>query len=179
MTVMDKISGWEDDEWWVRSKFAACTWIYTKRVLTGGQNPTPEMEEHLKQRLLRSTFNYHEWASESTSTEQGEEVMGKDLVYEISVPCVVQWCMLWFSAPTWLNLTLRKDLKNQKLPRSRGQGDRRSDLQTLWEYTHSENVNVGIGGLGFFQNTQEMESEKRVGRIWRWEADLNFTLSSS
>ena len=44
MTVMDKISGWEDEEKWVGSKFAACMWIYTKRVLAGGQNPTPENE---------------------------------------------------------------------------------------------------------------------------------------
>ena len=34
MTVMDKISGWEDEEKWVGSKFGACMWIYTKRVLT-------------------------------------------------------------------------------------------------------------------------------------------------
>ena len=27
MTVMDKISGWEDEERWVGSKFAACMWI--------------------------------------------------------------------------------------------------------------------------------------------------------
>ena len=28
--VMDKICGWEDEEKWVGSKFAACMWIYTK-----------------------------------------------------------------------------------------------------------------------------------------------------
>ena len=30
MTVMDKICGWEDEEKWVCSNFAACTWIHTK-----------------------------------------------------------------------------------------------------------------------------------------------------
>ena len=79
MTVMDKISGWEDEERSVGSKFAACMWIYTKRVLTGGQNPTPEMEEYMKQRLMSimictnwvcaGTFDNHEWVSESTITE--------------------------------------------------------------------------------------------------------------
>ena len=50
MAVMDEISGWEDEEKvGVGSKFAACMWIYTKRTLTGGQDPNPEMEEYLKQ----------------------------------------------------------------------------------------------------------------------------------
>ena len=30
MTVMDNICGWEDEER-LRSKFAACMWIYTKK----------------------------------------------------------------------------------------------------------------------------------------------------
>ena len=48
MTVMDKIGRLEDEDWWVGSKFAACMWIYTKRVSTGGQDRTPEMEKYLK-----------------------------------------------------------------------------------------------------------------------------------
>ena len=53
MTVKDKISGWEDEELWVGSKFAACKCIYTKRLLTGERNPTLEVEEeYLKQRLM-------------------------------------------------------------------------------------------------------------------------------
>ena len=43
--------------------------------------------------------------SESTITQE-EEVMGRELSYEICIPCVEQWCMLWFSAPTHLNQTL-------------------------------------------------------------------------
>ena len=38
MTVIDKVEGWNEEKW-VGSKFAACMWIYTKRVLTGGKNP--------------------------------------------------------------------------------------------------------------------------------------------
>ena len=47
----------------------------------------------------------HEWVSESTITQQEEEVMGREVDYENCVLCVVQWCMLWFSAPTRLNQT--------------------------------------------------------------------------
>ena len=32
--------------------------------------------------------------------------MGRDLDYEICIPCVVQWSVLWFSAPTRFNQTL-------------------------------------------------------------------------
>ena len=58
-----------------------------------------------------------------------------------------------------------KRSKNQKVPRSRGQGQRRSNLQTLWVYTYSENVYGGISDLGFVQNTQDMGSEYTVGRM--------------
>ena len=34
-----KQCGWEDEEKRLGSKFAACTWIYTTEVLTGGQIP--------------------------------------------------------------------------------------------------------------------------------------------
>ena len=76
MTVMDKICGWEDEDKWVGSEFAACMWIYTKEVLTGWQKPTPEVAEYLKRRLLSmmlcmnwvcaGTVDDHDWVSEST-----------------------------------------------------------------------------------------------------------------
>ena len=56
--------------------------------------------------VCAGTFDDHGWVSESTIAEQGGEVMGRDLDYEICIPCVVQWSMLWFSAPTRLNQTL-------------------------------------------------------------------------
>ena len=80
--------------------------VYTTQVLTGGQDPAPEMEEYLKERLMTimlctncvcvGTFDIREWVSESTITEK-EEVMDQVLDYEICIPCVVQWCMIWFS----------------------------------------------------------------------------------
>ena len=138
MTVTDKICGWKDEERWVGSKFAACMWIFIKSVLTSGQTPTPEMKEYLKRLLLSiilcmswvcaGTFDDHEWASDSTTTQQEEELMGKELDYENCVPCVVPRCMLWFSAPTRLNQTLGRNLQNQKVPRSCGHGDCRRDI---------------------------------------------------
>ena len=92
----------DDEEKWVGSNFAACMWIYTKMVLTEWRKPTPEMQEYLKRRMLSvmlcvnwvcaGTFDDHE--SDSTIAEQEEEVMGRDLDYEICIPCVVQWSML-------------------------------------------------------------------------------------
>ena len=101
MTIMDEI-------------YAYVT-IYTKEALTKGQIPNPAMEEYLKKRMLSNmlctnwvcagTFVDHEWVSESTITQHVEEVMGMELEYKICIPCVVQWCMLWFPAPTRLNRT--------------------------------------------------------------------------
>ena len=45
MTLMDKIRGWEDEESWVGSKFAACMWIFSKEALTRGQILDREQEE--------------------------------------------------------------------------------------------------------------------------------------
>ena len=97
--TVDKICGWEDEEKWVGSKFAACMWICMKGVLTDWQKPTPEVEEYLKRRFLSimqcmnwvcaGTFDDHEWFSESTIALQEEEVMGRELDYENCVPCVV------------------------------------------------------------------------------------------
>ena len=58
--------------------------------------------------VCEGTFEDDEWVSESTIAMQ-EEDMGRELGCEICVPCVVQWCMLWFSAPTRLNQTLEDE----------------------------------------------------------------------
>ena len=46
MAVMDNIEGWEEEEQWVSSRFAACMWIYTKAVIYNGQG---NMQEYLVQ----------------------------------------------------------------------------------------------------------------------------------
>ena len=97
MTVMDKIYRWEEEEQWVGSNFAACMWIYTKAVLSDGQEST---QECLKRRMLSTmesviwiceeAFEGHEWVSELTISMHEEEVLVY-LDYEFDVPCVVQW----------------------------------------------------------------------------------------
>ena len=99
---------------WVRNSQRVCG-IYTKGVLTRGQIPTPEMKEYLKRRLMSimlcmnwvsaGTFDDHEWVSEGTIAQHVEEVMGMELDHEIGIPCVVQWCMPWFSDAKRLNRT--------------------------------------------------------------------------
>ena len=54
--------------------------------------------------VCAGTFVDLEWVSESTIAQHVEEVMGMELDYKIGLPCVVQWCMFWFSAPTWLSV---------------------------------------------------------------------------
>ena len=39
--VMDKVEGWNGEEW-VGSKFAACMWIYTEAVLCDGRGRPPQ-----------------------------------------------------------------------------------------------------------------------------------------
>ena len=56
------------------------------------------------------TFVDHEWVSESTISQHVEEVSGMELDFEIGIPCVVQWSMLWFPAPTRLNLTVGRQV---------------------------------------------------------------------
>ena len=41
MTVMDEVEGWNEEKW-VRSRFVACMWNYTKAALCDGQGPTQE-----------------------------------------------------------------------------------------------------------------------------------------
>ena len=100
-------------------------WIYTKRVLTGGQNPTPEMNEYLKQRLMSimlcvnwvcaGTFVIHEWVSESTITQQEEvEVMGREFGLRKLYPvCGAMVYVVVLSAHT-VESNAGKESENQK-----------------------------------------------------------------
>ena len=40
--------------------------------------------------------------------QHAEEALDKRLVYQIGIPCVVLWCILWFSAPARMGRTLEK-----------------------------------------------------------------------
>ena len=99
-------------------------WIYTKKALTKEQIPNPAMEEDLKKRMLsimlcanwvcEGAFVNHEWVSSRTIFQQEEENLSMALDFKIDVPCVVQWSLLWFSAPTRLNKILGLELKIKK-----------------------------------------------------------------
>ena len=82
MTLMDKIRGWEDEERWIVSKFAACMWICTEEALTGGQILDREKEEYLKKRIVSvmlctnsvcAGFVDHERVSSRTFIQQEED----------------------------------------------------------------------------------------------------------
>ena len=53
--------------------------------------------------VCEDAFNdQHEWVTQLTMSEWEEHVL-VDLDYDIDVPCVVQWALLWFSAPSRSN----------------------------------------------------------------------------
>ena len=98
---MDKIRGWEDEESWVGSKFAACMWINTKEALTGGQILDRVQEEYLRKRIksimlctncvCAGAFVDHGWVSSRTIFHQEEAFLSMALDFKIDVPCVVPW----------------------------------------------------------------------------------------
>ena len=89
-------------------------------------------------RVCAGTFVDHEWVSASTIFQHVEEVIGMVLDYKIGIPCVVQRCMLWFSAPTRLNLTLvRQDQKIVKLEESTHRG---RACWHRWQRSYSEHT---------------------------------------
>ena len=87
-----------------------------QKALTREQIPNPAEEGILKKRMLSimlctkwycaGTFVDHEWVSEGTISQHVDEMLGMEQDYDFDFPCVVQRCMLWFSAPTTLNRTL-------------------------------------------------------------------------
>ena len=109
MTMMDKNRGWEDEERWVRSKFAACMWIHTKEALTGGQILNQEQEKYLKKRMMSimlctnwvcaGAFVDHEWCRQGQLSNKRKKFLAWHWIFKIDVPCVVQWSLLWFSTP--------------------------------------------------------------------------------
>ena len=64
--------------------------------------------------VCAGTLVHHEWVSESTISPHVEEILGMELDHGFDVPCLVQWSLLWFSAPTRLNEILGQDLKIKK-----------------------------------------------------------------
>ena len=89
--------------------------------MTGGQILNQEYEEYLKKRMM-SNMLCTNWVCAGTFVdhEQGQlsnkrkKFLSMELDFKIDVPCVVQWSLLWFSAPTDLNRNLGLELKIKK-----------------------------------------------------------------
>ena len=69
MTVMDKVDGWNEEEW-VGLKFAASMWIYFKAVLCDGRGRPPLDLRHMLRIIMESaswvTEDFlweHEWVT--------------------------------------------------------------------------------------------------------------------
>ena len=120
------------------------------------------MQEYLKRRILSvmqelSTLPRMGMCRNNSTTTGGypNEVMGRDLDYEICIPCVVQWSMLWFSAPTRLNQTLEgEDINIVRYHEVVNMGDRRSDLYALRRFPHTAYVHVDNSDCSLAKNTQ-------------------------
>ena len=70
MTVIDKVGGWNEEEW-MGSKFAACMWVYTKAVLCDGRwRPPQDLRQMLRiimecvSRVCGDFLWEHEWVTE-------------------------------------------------------------------------------------------------------------------
>ena len=81
-------------------------WIYTKAALRDGQGPT---QGNLRRKLstimesvtlsLQDALRDHEWVTELNGTLNENEFLVA-LNYDLGVPCVIQWRLLWFSSPS-------------------------------------------------------------------------------
>ena len=74
MTVMDKVEGWNEEEW-VGSNQAASTWIYTKAVFCDGRKRDPPSDLQPLLTIPVESVNWvtedslwdHEWITETKS----------------------------------------------------------------------------------------------------------------
>ena len=113
IAVMDRVGGWEEEdgeqENWVGPRFAASMWIYTKAVMCNVQNHMQNFRifklSSIKEAvngMCDDAFDEHVWVSEGTISLHKTKVL-EVLQYDIEIPCIVQWRMLWLSTPTSLN----------------------------------------------------------------------------
>ena len=111
MTVMDKIHGWEDEEKWMGSKFAACMWIYTKSAQTGGQILDRVQEEYVRKRkmsmmlcanwICEGAFVDHEWVSSRTIIQQEAETRTRNAGVPYRRMLSIMQCVNWVCAGTF------------------------------------------------------------------------------
>ena len=107
MTVMDKVGGWNEEEW--VSKFAASMWIYTKAVRCDGHGrPPKDLRQML--RIIMECVSWvcedflweHEWVTEPNVLWKEIDIL-ETLNYDIDASCPLHGRLLWFSAPSSLS----------------------------------------------------------------------------
>ena len=116
VAVMDRIGGWEEgkeDENQIGAHFGACMWISTKAAIS---IRSKDMKNFISQihpltEAVNKTWDVlcgtHAWIQQDSMELQGSHTM-KSLHYDTEVPCVMQWGLLWYSAPSHLNEILIK-----------------------------------------------------------------------
>ena len=141
MTVMDKFCGWEDEEKWMGSKFAACMWICTEAV---GVLEATFVVLRWNFRRPRVGFRKHNYpARRRRSDGQG---------FGLRKLCPMRGAMVHAVAlranAVKSNIGKPRN-KHREVPRSCEHGDCARDLWVLLRCAHTEVVHVDNRGCGF------------------------------
>ena len=97
MAVMDKVEGWNEEEW-VGSNFAASMWIFTKAALCDvrGRDPPLDLQPILRiivesvSCVTEDFLSEPEWITETNVNLKENDIM-EALDYDIDVPFPLQW----------------------------------------------------------------------------------------
>ena len=117
--VMDRIGGWNEgrryeDGSQIGGRLAANMWTSNKAVIRIGEKAHVCLQKIGKvldaggHQCIRVQEN-PEWISEFSLVVQEHTIL-EALNYDTDVPCVVQWRMLWYSAPSSFNHDLLNDV---------------------------------------------------------------------
>ena len=109
------IGGWEgnqDVDNKVGIRFGSCLWIFTKAIMLDGRRTNSAREEQVQRKMnsiifavnsvCQNSLGRHTCMSIETLLSQEAKTL-EALSYDLEIPCVVQWAVLWFAAPSSLN----------------------------------------------------------------------------
>ena len=141
----------------------------TKEALTGRQILDRVQEEYLRKRIMSIMLllklglcrGAYEWVSSRIIFQQEKEILSMALDFNFDIPCVVQWNLLWFSAPTDLNRILGTELKIEKYYEVVNGAINGRYCETIWRETHTEVVYVNLGGQSLTTHTKREELIKK------------------
>ena len=149
------------------SQFVTCMWIYTKEALTTGLRPNRRVFEEAN--VVHCAMHKLGLCWDFRGSRAGARNMELDCGFV--VPCVVQWSLLWFSAPTRLNEILDQEFKIKKVPRGNRRDNYRNKFATIWRGTQMEVVHVDISGQELYRThrkcgvNKEMEGSMIKGNL--------------